>query len=134
MGKKIGLVVAEYNREITSSMREEAENAAEENGAEVEIVHVPGSYDTPLAAKKLADKESIDCVTVMGAIIEGETDHDTIIGNSTAKTLQEVSLEAEKPVTMAITGPGMTAEEAYERTHYAYNAVEGALDMVEELE
>lgn len=133
MGKKVGLVVAEYNREITSSMREEAEDAAEENDADVEVVHVPGSYDTPLAAQKLAKKDDIDCVTVMGAIIEGDTDHDRIIGNSTAKTLQEVSLETDKPVTMAITGPGMTAEEAYERTHYAYDAVESALEMTREL-
>ena len=133
MGKKVGLVVAEYNGEITSSMREEAEDAAQENDADVEVVHVPGSYDTPLAAQKLADRDDIDCVTVMGAIIEGDTDHDRIIGNSTAKTLQEVSLESGKPVTMAITGPGMTAEEAYERTHYAYDAVESALEMTEEL-
>jgi len=133
MGKKVGLVVAEYNREITSSMREEAEDAAQENDADVEVIRVPGSYDTPLAAKKLADKDDINCVTVMGAIIEGDTDHDKIIGNSTAKTLQEVSLKSGKPVTMAITGPGMTAEEAYERTHYAYDAVESALEMTEEL-
>jgi 6,7-dimethyl-8-ribityllumazine synthase len=133
MGKKVGLVVAEYNGEITSSMREEAEDAAQENDADVEVVHVPGSYDTPLAAQKLADRDDIDCVTVIGAIIEGDTDHDKIIGNSTAKTLQEVSLESGKPVTMAITGPGMTAEEAYERTHYAYDAVESALEMTEEL-
>ncbi len=133
MGKNVGLVVAEYNGEITSSMREEAEDAAQENDADVEVVHVPGSYDTPLAAQKLADRDDIDCVTVIGAIIEGDTDHDKIIGNSTAKTLQEVSLESGKPVTMAITGPGMTAEEAYERTHYAYDAVESALEMTEEL-
>lgn len=133
MGKKVGLVVAEYNREITSSMREEAEDAAQENDADVEAVNVPGSYDTPLAAQKLADRDDIDCVTVIGAIIEGDTDHDKIIGNSTAKTLQEVSLESGKPVTMAITGPGMTAEEAYERTHYAYDAVESALEMTEDL-
>ena len=126
-------MVAEYNGEITSSMREEAEDAAQENDADVEVVHVPGSYDTPLAAQKLADRDDIDCVTVIGAIIEGDTDHDKIIGNSTAKTLQEVSLESGKPVTMAITGPGMTAEEAYERTHYAYDAVESALEMTEEL-
>lgn len=128
----IGLVVAKYNREITSKMRVKAIEAAEENDAEVEkIVEVPGSYDIPLAAKKLAEKEKIDCVTVMGAIIEGDTDHDEIIGNSTAKTLQEVSLKTDTPVTMAITGPGMTAEEAYERIDYAYDAVESALDMIE---
>jgi len=132
--KKVGLVVAEYNGEITSRMREEAEYAAQQKDAETEVVKVPGSYDTPLAAKRLAGKDEIDCVTVIGAIITGDTDHDKIIGHSTAKTLQEVSLETDTPVTMAITGPGMTAEEAFERTHYAYNAVESALEMTQELE
>lgn len=132
--KKIGLVVAKYHREITSEMREKAEKAAEENGAEVEeVLEVPGSYDTPLAAQRLAEKESIDAVTVMGAIVEGDTDHDQIIGHATAKTVQEISLEADTPITMAITGPGMTAEEAYERIDYAYDAVESALEMVDEL-
>jgi 6,7-dimethyl-8-ribityllumazine synthase len=134
MTQKIGLVVANYHREITSEMRKKAEEAAEDNGAEVkEVLDVPGSFDTPLAARKLAEKEDIDGVTVMGAIVKGDTDHDQIIGHSTAKTLQEVSLDTDTPVTMAITGPGMTAEEAYERTSYAYDAVESALEMVEEL-
>lgn len=135
MTVKVGLVVAKYHREITSKMREKAEEAVEDNEAEVEkTLKVPGSYDTPLAVQKLAEKEEIDCVTVMGAIVEGDTDHDKIIGHSTAKTLQEVSLETSTPVTMAITGPGMTAEEAYERIDYAYGAVESALEIVGELE
>lgn len=130
---KIGLVVAEYNEEITEKMRKEAEQEARENDVETEILKAPGSYDTPLAAKRLSERDDIDCVTVIGAIIEGETDHDKIIGHSTAKTLQEISLNSDKPVTMAITGPGMTAEQAYERTNYAADAVKSALEMVDEL-
>lgn len=130
---KAGLVVAEYNGEITSKMQEKAVNAVEENGAEVEkILQVPGAYDTPLAAQKLAAKNEIDFVTVLGAIIKGETDHDQIIGNSTAKTLQEISLNTDTPVTMAITGPGMTAQQANERISYAYDAVESGIEMVKE--
>lgn len=132
---KVGLVVAKYHTEITSKMKEKAVEAVKDNDAEVEeVIKVPGSYDTPLATQKLAEKESIDCITVMGAIVQGDTDHDKIIGHSTAKTLQEISLEADKPVTMAITGPGMTAEEAYDRIDYSYGAVESALELVEELE
>lgn len=135
MTHKVGLVVAKYHREITSKMKEKAIEAVNQRDAEVkEILEVPGSYDTPLAAKKLAKKDEIDCVTVMGAIVTGDTDHDEIIGHSTAKTLQEVSVREDTPVTMAITGPGMTAEEAYERIDYASGAVESALDMVEEFE
>lgn len=135
MTYEVGIVLAKYNRELTSKMKEKALEAIEENNAKLEkILEVPGSYDTPLAAQKLAEKDEIDTVTVMGAIIEGDTDHDKVIGHSTAKTLQEVSLKTDTPVTMAITGPGMTAEEAYERTHYAYDAVESGLEMVKEFE
>lgn len=134
MTLKLGLVVAKYHREITRKMREKAKEAAEENEAEVETLKVPGSYDTPLAAQRLAEKEEIDAVTVMGAIVTGDTDHDQIIGHSTAKTLQEISLKTDTPVTMAITGPGMSAEEAAKRIDYAYGAVQSALDMVEELD
>lgn len=135
MTHRIGLVVAKYHREITQKMREKAEKAAEDNEAEVEeVLKVPGSYDTPLAAQKLAEKEDVDAVTVMGAIVTGDTDHDQIIGQSTARSLQDVSLETDTPVTLAITGPGMTAEEAVQRIDYAYDAVESALEMVEELQ
>lgn len=135
MSYNIGLVVSKYHREITSKMREKAVETVENRDAKAkEILEVPGSYDTPLAAKKLAEKEEIDCVAVIGAIVTGDTDHDEIIGHSTAKTLQEISVESDTPVTMAITGPGMSAEEAYERIDYASGAVESALDMVEEFE
>lgn len=135
MTHKVGLVVARYHEKITSRMREEAEKAAEENGAQIQqVLTVPGSYDTPLAAQKLAEKDEIDAVTVIGAIVKGDTDHDQVIGHSTAKSLQEVSMDTDTPVTMAITGPGMTAEEAYNRISYAYDAVESALEIVGEFE
>lgn len=134
MSLKVGLVIAKYHREITSKMEKRAVEAAENHDAEVkEKMEVPGSFDIPLAAKRMASDDDIDAVTVIGAIVEGDTDHDKIIGHSTAKTLQEISLDTDKPVTMAITGPGMTAEEASQRIDYAYSAVEGAIDMAKNL-
>lgn len=127
---KIGIVVAKYNRGITSKMKEDAVETAEENDAETEVVEVPGAYDTPLAASRLASRKDIDCIAVLGAIIKGDTDHDRVIGDSTAKTLQEISLEYNKPVALGITGPGMTAAEAKERVEYGGQAVKSALKMV----
>ncbi|MFB6143695.1 MAG: 6,7-dimethyl-8-ribityllumazine synthase [Candidatus Nanohaloarchaea archaeon] len=111
-------------------MLSEAEKAAGEH--ETEQVEVPGAYDTPLAADRLARREDVDAVAVIGAIVKGDTEHDTVIGNTAAKQLSEVSIRRDTPVTLGITGPGMTAEEAAERTHYAAKAVEAAIELVKE--
>jgi 6,7-dimethyl-8-ribityllumazine synthase len=131
---KLGIVKADYNQEITDKMLESAEQRAEDMEINiVEKMHVPGAYDTPLAADRLARKNEVDAVVVIGAIVEGDTDHDKIIGQTAADKLSEISLERDTPVLLSITGPGMTAEEAAERTHYAGNAVESAKQLVEEL-
>jgi 6,7-dimethyl-8-ribityllumazine synthase len=70
-------------------------------------------------------------VVVLGAIIEGDTDHDRIIGHAVAKSLTEISLDRDTPVTMGVTGPGMTAEEARDRIDHGADAVESAIDLVE---
>ena len=132
---KIGVVVANYNRGVTEKMEESAEEKAEELGVEInEKVKVPGAYDSPLAADRLARKYSVDAVVVLGAIIEGDTDHDAVIGNSIAKQLSEISVYRDTPVMLGVTGPGMTSEEAKDRIDYAAQAVESAKEMFETLE
>ncbi len=130
----IGIVKAKYNAGITDKMLESAEKKAEELDAGFDVLEVPGAYDTPLGADRLARKESVDAVVVLGAIIKGDTDHDRIIGDTAAQKLSQISLDRDKPVMLGITGPGMTAEEAKERIDYAAQAVESAVEMVEELE
>ncbi|WP_049925679.1 6,7-dimethyl-8-ribityllumazine synthase [Halopiger goleimassiliensis] len=126
----LGLVVAEFNRPITEQMEEAALEAAADDGAEVyETVHVPGAYDAPLAADRLARREAVDAVAVVGAIVTGDTDHDDVIGHATAQRLTDVSLERDTPVTLGVTGPGMSAAEARERVDNAAKAVESALDL-----
>ena len=130
----LGLVVARFNREVTEAMEEAAHEAAADRGATVEeTVHVPGAYDTPLAADRLARREGIDAVVALGAIVTGDTDHDRTIADAAARGLTEVSLDRDVPVTFGISGPGMTADEARERTDYGARAVESAIDLVEEL-
>ncbi|MFC6765767.1 6,7-dimethyl-8-ribityllumazine synthase [Natrinema soli] len=130
----LGLVVAEFNRPITEQMEQEALEAATAAGAEVyETVHVPGVYDAPLAADRLARREEVDAVAVVGTVITGDTDHDHVITDATAQGLTDVSLERDTPVTLGVTGPGMSAAEARERVANAAKAVDGALDLVDEL-
>lgn len=127
----LGLVVAEFHRPITEQMESAAAAAADEAGATiVETLHVPGSYDTPLAADRLARREEVEAVAVVGAIVTGETDHDQIIGHAMAKGLTDVSLDRDTPVTLGVTGPGMSIDEARDRVEYGARAVESAIDMV----
>lgn len=130
----IGLVVSRFNRPITERMEEAATRAAEERGATiVETSLVPGAYDTPLAADRLARRQDVEAVAVVGAIVTGDTGHDQVIADAAAQGLTDVSVSRDTPVTLGITGPDMTAEEANERVDYGASAVESAIDMAEAL-
>ena len=130
----LGLVVAQFNAPITEQMEATARDRADELGADVvETVSVPGSYDVPLAADRLARREEVDAVVTLGAIVTGDTDHDQIIADAAAQGLTQVSLDRDTPIALGITGPGQTAEEAYDRIDRAGDVVEGALAMVEAL-
>ncbi|QSG03137.1 6,7-dimethyl-8-ribityllumazine synthase [Natranaeroarchaeum sulfidigenes] len=131
----LGLVVATFNAPVTEKMAASARSAAEDAGVDIAAeIEVPGAYDTPLAADRLARRDDIDAVAVVGAIITGDTDHDDVIGTAAAQKLTEVSLERDTPVAMGITGPGQSADEARARTDYGARAVESAIDLATELE
>lgn len=130
----LGLVVARFNRSVTEQMETAAHDAADELEAEIaETVHVPGAYDAPLAADRLARRDSIDAVAALGAIVTGDTDHDQVIGDAAVRGLTEVSLDRDTPVTLGIIGPGMSGAEARERTDKGAAAVESAVDLAEAL-
>ena len=113
-------------------MRAAAENAAAERDATItEIVEIPGAYDTPLAADRLARRDEIDAVAVIGAIVTGDTDHDKVIADAAAQKLTDVSLDRDTPVTFGVSGPGMSGAEARERETKGAEAVNAAVDMVE---
>ena len=133
----LGLVVAQFNKErpVTHEMESRAWEAADEAGAEIiETIEVPGSYDTPLAADRLARRPEIDAVAVLGAIVTGDTDHDQVIADAAAAGLTDVSIERDTPVTLGITGPGMSHAEAEERVHHGASAVRSAISLAEELD
>ena len=133
---QIGLVVAQFDKEgsVIDDMEAAAREAARERDAEiVATVAVPGSYDTPLAADRLARREDVDAVAVLGAIVTGDTDHDEVIADAAAQGLTDVSLDRDTPVAFGVIGPGMSAAEAKARSDYGATAVESALDLVEGL-
>jgi 6,7-dimethyl-8-ribityllumazine synthase len=130
----LGLVVAQFNASVTERMAEAATEAAADRGVDVaRTVEVPGVYDTPLAADRLARQDDIDAVTVLGAVVTGDTKHDQTIADATAESLQEVGLDNDTPVTFGVSGPGQSGAEARERVDKGGAAVDAAADLVEVL-
>ncbi len=131
---KIAIVVSDFNSDVTHPMLERALAHAKALGADIaRVVHVPGVYDMPLAIKKLLARKDIDGVAILGAVIKGETLHDELISNATARAATRLALEFEKPVGLGITGPGMTREQARDRIDNAKHAVEAVVKMLRAL-
>ncbi len=131
---KLGIVVSEYYwEEITGKMLDLAVKTARDLNAEVETIKVPGSFDIPLAVKKLLKRKEIDGVVTLGAIVQGETDHDGVIAYSIAHSLSQLSLEFEKPVMLGVNGPKMTKEQGIARIGRAAEVVKGCVEMVKKL-
>lgn len=133
---RLGIVVAEFNMDVTMIMEAKARDHARLLGAEVvKVVRVPGAYDTPLAVKVLLERGDVDAVAVLGAVIKGDTDHDEVVAHQAARKLLDLSLEYGKPVTLGIIGPGASRIQALERAEeYARRAVEAAVKMLRAIE
>ncbi|MFC7074528.1 6,7-dimethyl-8-ribityllumazine synthase [Halovenus rubra] len=133
---RLGLVVAQFNKKtpVTQEMEAAARARVEEQDANiVETITVPGAYDTPLAADRLARRDNIDAVVALGAIITGDTDHDAVIADAAAQGLTEVSLDRDTPVAFGIIGPGMSHDEARARIEYGATAVDSAIELTNSL-
>jgi len=131
---KLGMVAAEFNFDITSMMIERARSQAE--FLEVEIartIMVPGVFDMPLAVKKLLEEKDIDAVITLGAVIEGETEHDDVVISHASRKIADLSLEFNKPVALGVTGPGMTRLQAVDRIEKGRDAVDAAVKMLKRL-
>lgn len=131
---RIGIVASEFNYDITYAMVELAKEQAAFLGAEItQIVKVPGTFDMPLAVKKLLEKRNIDGVVTLGAVIEGETKHDEIVIQHASRKIADLALEYGKPVSLGVAGPGMTRLQAHERVDYAKRSVESVVKMVQRM-
>lgn len=132
---RLGIVVGEFNYDITYLMLQRALDHAEFLGAIVEkVLKVPGAFDMPLAIKKLLEMDEIDAVVTLGAVLKGDTDHDQVVAQHAARKMMDLALEYRKPVSLGVSGPGMTRAEATERIEeYAKRSVESAVKMVRRL-
>jgi 6,7-dimethyl-8-ribityllumazine synthase len=132
----IAVVVSEFNKEITSRMLSVAQEKA--NLMKLKITYtckVPGAFDMPIIVDALLRKKDVDGIVTLGAIIKGQTKHDEVISHSTAKSLTDLSIKYQKPVSFGISGPGMQERHAYARIRpVAERAVEAVVKISEELQ
>ena len=127
---KIGIVVSEFNFDITQMMLEQARTHARFLGLEItKEVFVPGVFDMPLAIKELVKRKDVDGVVTLGAVIEGETEHDQIVIQQASRKITDLAVEFDKPVSLGISGPGMTRLQAQDRIEKAKSAVEAVAKM-----
>ncbi|MDE1861369.1 MAG: 6,7-dimethyl-8-ribityllumazine synthase [Thaumarchaeota archaeon] len=131
----IAIVVSEFNHEITSRMLEVALEKARLLKMKVaQTCSVPGVYDMPIVVDALLRKETVDGVVTLGAVIKGQTRHDELIANVAARALSELSVRYQKPVSLGITGPGMSERQAHQRIRpVSERAVEAVQKIAEEL-
>jgi len=128
---KLGIVVSEFNYDITSLMLQRALEHASFLGAEVtHVFKVPGAFDMPLAIKALLERQDVDAVATLGMVIEGETEHDRVVASQVSRKITDLSLEFGKPVALGVAGPRMTRAQAAARIdEYAKRSVEAAVKM-----
>lgn len=132
---KIGIVVSEYNYDITMMMLERAKDHASFLGVEVETVfRVPGTYDIPFGVSTLIRKGGLSAIVTLGAVIQGETRHDEVIMQNAARKIMDISIESGVPVTLGITGPGESRLQAEARIEVAKGAMESAVKLARESE
>jgi 6,7-dimethyl-8-ribityllumazine synthase len=129
---RVAIVVSEFNSEITFQMLDMAINHTQRLKVELRYVcYVPGSFDMPLMIEELLKREDIDAAITIGAIIKGETRHDNIVAENAARLIADLSLKYTKPVSLGISGPDMTIEQAKERIKIVpTRAVNAAVSMV----
>ncbi len=131
---RLACVVSEFNFDITQMMLEQAKVHAEFLGARIDrVVHAPGVFDMPVLIKALLARADVDGVVALGAVIEGETEHDQIVIQHASRKIADLSVESGKPVGLGITGPGMTRLQAQDRVDRAKAAVEAAVKIAHQL-
>jgi 6,7-dimethyl-8-ribityllumazine synthase len=116
-GKKFALVVSRFNDFITEKLLSGAQDALIRSGTsedDIEIVKVPGCFEIPLLAKKMAQTKRFHAIICLGAVIRGSTPHFDYVSAEVSKGVAQVAMEAEIPVIFGVITTD-TIEQAIER-------------------
>jgi 6,7-dimethyl-8-ribityllumazine synthase len=116
-GLRFAIVVSRFNSLVTQRLLEGALDALRRHGADenaITVVYVPGSFEIPLAAKRLAQSGAFDAVICLGCIIRGDTPHFEYVASEAAKGIAQVALETGVPTIFGVVTAD-TLEQALER-------------------
>lgn len=134
-GRRFAVIVARFNEYLTRQLLDGALDTLIHHGAlekDIQVVHVPGAFEIPLTAKKIARNKKFDAVITLAVIIRGQTKHFEQVAIQTARGLREVSLKSEVPVILGII-PAESVADAMERVgiKQANKGREWALSAIE---
>ena len=134
-GLKFGIIVSRFNDFITSKLLEGAEDALLRHGVnedDIEVTWVPGSFEIPLVAQKLAGTKRYDAIICLGAVIRGGTPHFEYVAAEVTKGIAQVALNAGLPVVYGVLTCD-TIEQAIERagTKQGNEGARAALTAIE---
>ena len=140
-GKKFALVVSRFNDFITDKLLSGALDALVRSGAkdnDIEIVKVPGAFEIPLVAKKVAIQKKVSAIICLGAVIRGATPHFDYVSAEVSKGIAQVSLESGVPIIFGVVTTD-TIEQAIERAgtkagNKGWSAAMAAVEMANLLE
>ncbi|MGM9978640.1 MAG: 6,7-dimethyl-8-ribityllumazine synthase [Clostridium sp.] len=135
-GIRVGIVAARFNEFIVSKLVSGALDGLKRHGVnddDISIAWVPGAFEIPLVAKKMAESPEYDVVICLGAVIKGSTPHFDYVCAEASKGIATVSLNSEKPVAFGILTTN-SIEEAIERAgtkagNKGYDAAVTAIEM-----
>ena len=136
-GFKFGIVVGRFNEFIGSKLLSGAIDCLKRHGVEednIDVAWVPGAFEIPLIAKKIAKKEKYDGVICLGAVIRGATSHYDYVCSEVSKGIANSSLECEKPIIFGVLTTD-SIEQAIERAgtksgNKGYDSAMAAIEMV----
>ncbi|KAA8819479.1 6,7-dimethyl-8-ribityllumazine synthase [Bifidobacterium rousetti] len=134
---RIGIVVARFNEFITSKLLSGAQDGLRRHGVadeNIDVAWVPGSFEIPIAAKRMVSTGRYDAVICLGAIIRGSTSHYDLVCNETAKGIAQVSLSSDVPVLFGVITTE-NIEQAIERAgtkagNKGFDCALGAIEMI----
>ncbi len=134
-GARFALLVARFNSFVVESLLEGAIDALKRHGADekdLHIVRVPGAFEMPLVAQRLAASGNYDAIIALGAVIRGGTPHFEYVAGECTKGLAQVSMQHDIPVAFGVLTVD-TIEQAIERagTKAGNKGVEAALSAIE---
>jgi 6,7-dimethyl-8-ribityllumazine synthase len=138
-GKRVAIVVSRWNELVTKELLEGALAELKRYGEpEVEVVHVPGTWEIPIAARSLAKRaQAPDAIIALGCILQGQTPHAKLLGADVGGALMGLQIETGVPIAWGVLTPD-TQEQALERAGLKFGnkgreAAQAAVEMIDVL-